>query len=267
MRSPPVVDEARRFGIPVLQPGVVRDNEELAGRLEAEAADVFAVAAYGRILPRRLLALPRLGCVNVHASLLPCFRGASPISAAILSGDAETGVSIMRMTEGLDEGPVLAVRRIAIAPDDDAGTLSRKLSEVGAESLVETLRLLRDGRATATPQEGAPTYCRPLVRADGRIDWTMTADAIARRRRAYSPWPGIFTFLGPERVKILDAAVAPGIPGAAPGEVRNGESGEPAVACGGETALILRTVQREGRRPVPGAEFLRGQPGPMTRFE
>jgi methionyl-tRNA formyltransferase len=266
-KSPAVVDEATRMGIPVLQPEVIRGNSEFAERLSLESAGVFAVAAYGRILPRQILDLPRLGCVNVHASLLPRFRGASPIAAALLAGDRETGISIMQMTEGLDEGPILAARRVAIESDEDAGALSQRLSALGAGLLVETLRRRDEGTVTARPQEGEPTYCRPISRADGRIDWNLTADEISRRRRAYSPWPGIFTFLGSERIKVLAARTAAGISGASPGEIRAGGSQGPVVACGGGTALWLETVQREGRRPVSGTEFLGGLARTTIRLE
>jgi len=260
--GPPVARLARELEIPLLQPESIR-GAEFASRIRAEAPDVIAVVAYGRILPREILDIPRWGCVNVHASLLPRHRGASPVQAALLAGDRETGVATMRMTEGLDEGPVLLHRHVRIEETDDAGSLSKRLAEEGADLLVETLLGISRSALEAVPQLGEPTYCRTLRRSDGEIDWSRPGDEILRARRAYSPWPGLFTFLGSERIKLLNAQPGPKT-GRAPGEIFATESGF-AVACGAGTSIEPVELQREGKRPVGAAEFLRGSPG-MVRF-
>ncbi|MGH9369374.1 MAG: methionyl-tRNA formyltransferase [Thermoanaerobaculia bacterium] len=255
----PVARRAQAAGLPIVQPLRLRGNRELAARLEEVAPDVGAVVAYGKILPPEILAVPRLGFVNVHASLLPRHRGASPVQAALAAGDAETGVVTMRVVEQLDAGPLYLARRVPIGPEEDAGALSRRLSRIGAELLVETLAGLEGGTLQAVPQSGEATFCRPLSREDGEVDWTFTAEQIARRLRAFSPWPGLHTFLGRERVKILAARPAAASAPRAPGTVWI-EGGEALAAAGGATAVVLDTVQRSGRKPVSGAEFLRGLP-------
>ena len=262
--SPPVAQLARERGIPVFQPERLRGNGEALERLRAESPDAVVVVAYGKILPREILEIPPLGCVNVHGSLLPRHRGASPVQAAILSGDAVTGVSTMRMTEGLDEGPVYLEREIPVAPDETAETLSRRLAGAGADLLVETLRGIAAGTLAPRPQAGEPTYCRTIRRSDGEIDWNLPADAILRRLRAYTPWPGIFTTLSGERVKILEARE--GARGAGePGEA-SAEGDALRVACGGGSTLVVSRAQREGRNAVSGAELLRGLRADGVRF-
>ena len=254
---PPVARLARERGIPLFQPERLRGAADVVDRLRTEAPDAIVVVAYGKILPREILDVPPLGCVNVHGSVLPRHRGASPVQAAILAGDLTTGVSTMRMTEGLDEGPVYLVREAAISPDDTAATLSARLADAGAGLLIETLRGIAAGTLAPRPQEGEPTYCRVIRRADGEVDWNLPAERILRMLRAYTPWPGIFTSLEGERVKILEAAEGrPGREGAPGGVVE--QEGEAAVVCGGGTSLVVARLQREGRKPVGGAEFLRG---------
>ncbi|HTY43565.1 MAG TPA: methionyl-tRNA formyltransferase [Thermoanaerobaculia bacterium] len=243
-------------GLPVEKPLRVRGDGDLLKTLEAARPDAIAVVAYGRLLPPAILALPRLGCVNVHASLLPRHRGASPIQAAILAGDHETGVATIRMEEGLDTGPVFLERRVAIGERETAGELSARLSTLGAALLVETLRGLAEGRLTARPQSGEPSSCRPIRREDGAVDWTAPAEELSRRLRAFSPWPGLYTFLGGERIKILEAHPAAGSVAGAPGEVALLE-GALVAAAGGGTGLVLERLQRAGRKPVSGAEFSR----------
>ncbi len=252
-------------GIATEKPESVRGNGALLQRLEEAQADAIAVVAYGRILPREILALPPLGCINVHASLLPRWRGASPVQAAILAGDPETGVATMRMEEGLDTGPVLLERRVAIGEGETAGELSDRLGRMGGELLVETLRRLAAGGLVARPQEGEPTLCRPIRREDGLVDWDRPADEILRRLRAFTPWPGLFTFCEGERVKILEAEGLPGIGSDVPGAFRL--DGDALLAsAGGSSALRLLQLQRAGRRPVSGAEFGRAVRLP-GRFE
>jgi methionyl-tRNA formyltransferase len=252
-------------GIPVQKPATVRNNAAFFAALEAARPDAIAVVAFGRVLPVEILRLPRLGCVNVHASLLPRHRGASPVQAAILAGDAETGVDTMRMEEGLDTGPVLLERRARIGERETSGELSSRLASIGGELLVETLRGLAAGTLSARPQEGEASFCRPIRREDGAADWTRAASELSRRLRAFTPWPGLFTFLGPERIKILDAEPYPGAIAAEPGVLRL-EGGVLLVSAGEGTLLQLDRLQRAGRTPVTGAEFARSIALP-ARFE
>ena len=254
--SPPVARLARASGIPLLQPGGIRGTE-FAAAIRDRAPDVLVVVAYGKILPPGLLEIPRYGAVNVHGSLLPRHRGASPVQAAILAGDSVTGVATMRMTEGLDEGPVYATRSTRIEESDTAETLSARLAGMGADLLVETLRGIAAGGLAAKAQEGEPTYCRPIRREDGRIDWNRPAGEILRMCRAYTPWPGIFTAFEGEPVKILEADPGPrGLAGAPGAVVAAGEGF--AVVCGEESSIAPLRLQRAGRTPVGAADFLRG---------
>lgn len=272
---PPVAREAQSRGLLLLQPETIRNNPEMLERLRAVRPDFLVVVAYGKILPREILDLPRIACVNVHASLLPRHRGASPVAAALLAGDRETGVAIMKMTEGLDEGPVYAVRRVPIGEFDDAAALSEKLARMGADLLAETLPRIADRSLLARLQEGEPSYCRTIRKEQGEIDWSRPAGEIVRRLRAFTPWPGIFTFLGSERVKILKAASAEvasdqangGSGGDRPaGALLRQTDGSFLVACGTGTWLAPLELQREGKKPVTAAEFLRGLPGGELRF-
>jgi methionyl-tRNA formyltransferase len=247
---------AEASGIPVVKPEKIRTDAALQERLEDAAPDAIAVVAYGRILPPPILGLPRLGCVNVHASLLPKYRGASPIQAALLNGDAETGVVTMRIVDQLDAGPLLLERRVAIAPLETAGELSTRLADLGGTLLVETLRGLDAGTLSARPQDGEPSFCKPIRREDGEVDWTLPAAVLARRLRAFTPWPGLYTFAGSERVKILEAAEADAAAAGEPGTARLA-SGRLVVAAGGGSALELRRVQRAGKGPVTGGELAR----------
>ena len=246
--------------IPTEKPETLKGNADLVARLREARPDAIAVVAYGRILPPEILGLPRLGCVNVHASLLPRWRGASPIQAAILAGDAETGVVTMRMEEGLDTGPVYLERRVAIGEHETAGELSGRLQLLGGKLLVETLEGLAAGRLSPRPQSGAltgtATVCRPIRREDALVDWERPAAEILRRLRAFTPWPGLFTFLEGERVKILEAEESRERLAAPPGSF-DLESGELVAGAGTGTAVRIRRLQRAGRKPVSGAEFAR----------
>ena len=252
-------------GIPVEKPATVRDNAPFFAALEAARPDAIAVVAFGRILPVAILRLPQLGCVNVHASLLPRYRGASPVQAAILAGDTETGVGTMRMEEGLDTGPVYLERRVRIGERETAGELSSRLASIGGELLVETLRGLAAGSLSARPQAGEASFCRPIRREEGAADWTRGASELSRRLRAYTPWPGLYTFLGPERIKILEAVPYPGAIAGEPGTLRL-EGGVLLVSAGEGTLLQLDRLQRAGKKPVTGAEFARSIALP-SRFE
>jgi methionyl-tRNA formyltransferase len=205
--------------------------------------------------------------VNVHASLLPRHRGASPIQATILAGDRETGVVTMRIVPELDAGPLYLERRFEVGPRETGASLAERLSREGAELLVETLHGLERGSLTPRPQVGEPTVTRPIRREDARVNWNDTATVIDRRLRAFTPWPGLYAILGGERVKLLELEPAGRIVSARePGMIWE-ELGEPVVRAGGGTALVLKTVQRAGRRPVSGSEFLRGIPFRPARFE
>lgn len=250
----PVAREAAALGIATIKPERLRGDAGIGEAIRASGADVGVVVAYGRILPRALLDLPRLGFVNVHASLLPRYRGASPVQAALLAGERQTGVVTMRVVEELDAGPIYLARRIAIEPRDDAGSLSARLADLGSELLIETLRGLENGTLAAKPQEGEPSFCRPIRREDGQVDWTLPATAIERRLRAFTPWPGLYTFLGKTRIKILEADPGPSGRSEQPGAVW-AEAGGLLAAAGGGTTLKLKRVQRAGRMPVSGSDF------------
>lgn len=237
---------------------------EAEARLREVDADVLVVAAYGLLVPPAVLALPRLGAVNVHASLLPRWRGASPIQRALLAGDARTGISIMKMDEGLDTGPVYAQRGTAIAPDDDAGTLHDRLALQGSEALLEVLEQLQRGRAQAVAQasEGV-TYAPKIDKRETQLDWRRPAFELERAVRAFRPVPGASARLSGETLKIWRAAVAEGA--GEPGTLLDGTS--LLVACG-ERALRIIELQRAGGRRLSAAEFLRGRPlEPGMRFQ
>jgi methionyl-tRNA formyltransferase len=255
--DPPVARRARELGLPVFQPPTLRDEAAFA-RLAGTAADVFVVVAYGKILAQRVLDLPRLGCVNVHGSVLPRWRGASPVQAALLAGDAESGVSIMRMEAGMDTGPVYALSRTPIDPRDDAGSLSARLAADGAALLVGTLPAIEAGTVAPVAQDDAfATLCPKIRREDGQADFSRPAVELVRRLRAFTPWPGLFAFRAGKRVKLLAAREAPRLPGAAPGEVL--AAGEEIVLACGEGAVAVTRLQAEGRKPLDAATFVRGE--------
>ena len=255
--DPAVARRAKELGLPVFQPPTLKDAAAVA-RLAGVGADLFVVVAYGKILAQRVLDLPRLGCVNVHGSVLPRWRGASPVQAALLAGDAESGVSIMRMEAGMDTGPVWAVARGPVGEREDAGTLSARLAREGAELLVATLPGLAAGALVPTPQDDAlATLCPKIRREDGQADFARPAPELARRLRAFTPWPGLFAFRAGRRVKLLEAAEAAGRAGAAPGEIL--AAGDEIVVACGEGALAVTRLQAEGRRPLDAGTFSRGE--------
>jgi methionyl-tRNA formyltransferase len=262
----PVKERALALGLPVWQPGPLRRPENLE-ELRRLAPDVIVVAAFGQILRREVLELPRFRCLNVHASLLPRHRGASPITAAILAGDAETGVTIMLMDEGLDTGPMLAQRSIPVAPDDTTGTLSEKLSRLGAELLLETLPRWFGGALTPQPQDEArATHTQLLKKEDGIINWHLPAEDLARQVRAYLPWPGASTTWRGKTLKIQRAAAleppAPAETDEPAGKVslRTVEGVRALVVRCGQGYLRLEVIQLEGKRALSADEFVRGQP-------
>jgi methionyl-tRNA formyltransferase len=255
----PVKQLARERGLTIEQPRTLRDAEAQA-RLRGYQPDVIVVAAYGLILPPAVLEIPARGCINVHASLLPRWRGASPIPFVILASDAETGVTLMKMDAGLDTGPIIAWQAIPISPDDTTGTLTAKLSHVGAEILIKTLPAWLNGSISPVPQDDAhATVTRLVKKEDGLIDWSKSALEIARAVRAYNPWPSAYTFWRGVTLKVLKAESR--------GEQKefnelagtvsrlNGDVG----VTTGDGVLILREVQLAGKRAMTIEEFVRGQ--------
>ncbi len=256
LTPPPVKVRAEALGLPVMQPRRLSDPRAMA-TLRAWNPDLIVVAAFGQILKPEVLQLPRYGCLNVHASLLPRWRGASPIQYALLHGDAQTGVTIMLMDEGLDTGPILSQRATTILPDDTAATLSRRLAQMGAELLLDTLPPYLEGELTPRPQDDSlATYAPRLKREDGALDFTRSAAYLARQVRAFDPWPGTFMPWRNARLKVLAAHPVEDEPSPGPG-VRVVYKGWPAVGTG-DGLLVLDRVQPPGKRPMPGDAFLRG---------
>jgi methionyl-tRNA formyltransferase len=256
-RLSPVHQTAQKFGIPVFTPKTLRDPDVQA-EFATHAADVAVVVAYGLILPKPILEAPREGCLNLHASLLPRWRGAAPIQRAIMAGDRETGVMVMRMAEGLDTGPVCLAERVPIGADETAGSLHDRLTILGADLMARALAALERGALTCTPQsEAGATYAAKLDKAESRIDWTRPAEEILNAIRGLSPSPGAWCEMplggAPERVRVLKAKAAEG--SGAPGAVLS--LAPLRVACG-EGAIEFLELQRAGKKPVAAEEFLRG---------
>lgn len=251
----PVKSLAQSLGIEVIQPVRLREPEAQA-RLQEWAPDLIVVTAFGQILRKNVLELPRLGCINVHASLLPRWRGAAPIQAAILHGDTRTGATIMIMDPGVDTGPILSQQEEAILPGDTAGSLSERLAESGASLLIETLPGYLAGVIQPRPQDDTlATYAPMLKKEEGALDFSRPAAVLERQVRAFHPWPGTFMDLLGQPLKVHRAQVAPdetGLPGQ-----RRLVRGLPAVATA-EGALVLDEVQPPGKRSMPGQDFLRG---------
>jgi methionyl-tRNA formyltransferase len=245
--------------LPLAQPDSLRSDAARA-QLAAWRPDVIVVVAYGLILPREILALPRFGCVNIHASLLPRWRGAAPVQRAILAGDAESGVSIMQMDAGLDTGPVLLQRRIAISPDHTGGSLHDALATLGAEALIEALEGLAAGTLQAHPQAQAGVTCAAKIeKSEARIDWTLGAVDIERQVRAFSPWPVAETTLDGEPLRLLAARLVENVPTIGGEKTRTGSiigvmDNMMIVRCG-QGYLAVSQVQRPGRKPVSVRDF------------
>jgi methionyl-tRNA formyltransferase len=254
-RPSAVQARAEELGLVVRHPVSLKGAEAQADFAALEA-DVAVVVAYGLILPQPILDAPRQGCLNIHASLLPRWRGAAPIQRAIMEGDTETGVCIMQMEAGLDTGPVLLREATPIGATDTAAKLHDRLAKMGGRMIVDTLRELADLRPEPQSEDGV-TYAAKIDKAEARIDWTRTAAHVARQVNALSPFPGAWCMAGDERLKILRAAAGPGE--GAPGAV----IGEGVVACG-DGAVELLEIQREGKKPLPVAEALRGKALPET---
>jgi methionyl-tRNA formyltransferase len=250
--------------IPILQPARIKDRKAIE-EIRALQPDVIVVMAYGQILPREVLEVPRIACLNLHASLLPRWRGAAPIQAAIAAGDPETGITVMYMAEGLDTGDILLQRRIDILPTDTGGVLHDRLAQIAADALHEALQMLAKGNAPRLAQDNAlATYAPKLTRSEGKIDWAEPAESIERKIRAFNPWPGAFIKLGPpsprsgvageQKLKIFSASIVD-IAGK-PGEILR--SDKELIIAAGKGALSLGEVQLEGKQRISATEFLRG---------
>jgi methionyl-tRNA formyltransferase len=254
----PVKEVAQMLGLPLFQPDTLRPPEAVA-HLAAWQPDVIVVAAFGQILREAVLALPPHGCINVHASLLPLYRGAAPISAAILAGEGVTGVTIMQMDKGMDTGPILTQTEISILAEDTTASLTARLSELGADLLIETLPGWLAGEIEARPQDDSrATYCRPMKKEDGHLDWTRPAAALDRQVRACDPWPGAYTSWQGQQLKVLRAHARPEWHGEGlPGQVIALDTGIGVVT--GQGVLELLDVQLAGKRPMSAELFARGQ--------
>jgi methionyl-tRNA formyltransferase len=254
----PVKTTAESLGLSIVQPPRI-SAEEVLVQLSEWTPDVIVVAAFGQILRKPILELPAMGCVNVHASLLPRWRGAAPVAHAILAGDDESGVTIIKMDEGLDTGPILAQASTSIEVDDTAETLQARLAEMGAQLLVEALPPYLDGDLDPQPQpaEGV-TFAPQLEKSDGEIDWSQSAEQIDRVTRAYSPWPSAYTYWEGQRLKILETIPMPELRASqSPGAVFVDEV-SPLVATGDGAVWVTR-LQLEGRKPMSSDQFLLGQ--------
>lgn len=266
LHEPPVKTFALQHGIPVHQPAKIKTNEDVRAIFETISPDACVVAAYGKILPPWMLAIPRFGCINVHASLLPKYRGAAPINWVIANGERETGVTIMAMDAGMDTGAMLAKRSVTVGDRETAPELTARLSRVGAELLSETLPSVERGEIKPLIQDdNQASYAPMLKREDGLIDWQMSASEIANRVRAFQPWPGTYAMFGGGRLVIWRAQVGPEAASlnvsryaAEPGTILNIDKPGITVVCGGSSALLIEEVQVEGKRRVSAREFANG---------
>jgi len=254
IEPPPIKKAMAGSKMPILQPARIKEREAIE-EVRTLAPDVIVVAAYGQILPRDVLEIPKVACLNLHASLLPRWRGAAPIQAAIAAGDQETGITVMYMDEGVDTGDILLQRRIEIRPDESGGSLHDRLAQIAPDALLESLGLLVKGSAPRIPQDNTlVTYAPKLKREDGKIDWSEPAEAIERKIRAFNPWPGAFMAIDGRNLKIFSASIVD-LSGK-PGEILGSE--KEFIIAAGERALSLDEVQLEGKRRMSATEFLRG---------
>jgi methionyl-tRNA formyltransferase len=267
MAASPVKETAMRIGIPVVQPAAIKNNAEFRAQLEALHPDAIIVVGYGRIIPQRMIDLPRFGNLNLHASLLPKYRGAAPIQWAIANGETVTGVTTMRIDAGLDTGDILMQREMAIGKEDTAETLAPRLASVGAQLVVETLRGLESGQLRATPQNHSLATLAPiLTKEDGRMNFSRSATELFNRMRGFRPWPGAFTNFNTKNLQVHRAEptqVAGELP---PGAIAS-EGTRLFVGCGHGTALNLIEIQLDGKRRMTAPEFINGyRPKPGDRL-
>ena len=264
LRAPPIKTAIARSAVPIFQPARIRASEAIE-QIRALNPEVIVAMAYGQILPKTVLEIPRIACLNLHASLLPKYRGAAPIQAAIVAEDRETGITVMYVDEGLDTGDILMQSRIDISPNETGSSLHDRLGEIAAEALIESLDLLSKGAAPRIPQDDAlASYAPKLTRDQGKIDWTEPAVVIERKIRAFDPWPSTFMLLeGPrgrsQKLKIFRASVVPGEQ-AAPGKILRADQ-EGILVSAKSGAVLLGEVQLEGKRRMSAAEFVHGHPG------
>jgi len=259
VKAPPVKEVAQKAGLPVFQPAKLKVPETVEF-LSKFRPDALVVVAYGHIIPPWMIDLPRLGCINLHGSLLPKYRGAAPIQWALIRGERVTGVTTMKIDAGLDTGPMLLRKEIEIHDDDTTETLSEKLSVMGADLMVETLRRLEQGTVVPCPQDSSQATLAPMIKKeDGRIDWALSATEIGWRVRGLRPWPGAYSTLHGKNLHVWAAAPASARPpeGLAPGALVP-ERGKLFVVCGGDTMLEAKEVQLEGRNRLPARDFLNG---------
>jgi methionyl-tRNA formyltransferase len=260
VEPPPVKVAALDRGIPVFQPERVKNNPDAVSRIREEEPDIIVVVAYGKILPPEILEIPRYGCINVHASILPKYRGAAPINWAIINGETQTGITIMKMDEGMDTGPILLVREEQIRDDDTAQSLGERLSRLGAAAIVEALTLLRAGKLEETPQDNDEATYAPMIKKDlGEIDWKEPAERIRNLVRGLHPWPSAYTIYGGKSLKIIACDVEkPPVPmGKVPGEIGEVRRDGMLVRCG-EGSLLLTRLKPEGKKELDAWSFVQG---------
>lgn len=261
LSSPPVKELARSFGLKVVQPNKIRD-EDFYNELRSIAPEFIIVVAYGKILPEEILNMPKSGCINVHASLLPKYRGAAPVQRALINGEKITGITTMLMDKGLDTGDVFLKAELEIRDDDTSETLSKKLSELGAKTLIQTIKGVREGRIKPTPQTGEVSYAPPLKKEDGKIDWNRTAEELFNFVRGVYPWPSAFCYLNDERIKIIrvrsQKSEIKSQKKIVPGLIVKASDGELIVETG-KGFLVIEELQPEGKRVMSAAAFLAGR--------
>jgi len=259
LQPTPIKAEALKLGLPVFQPEKINKPEALE-ELRKHKPEMIVLMAYGKILKKELLDLPPMGCINVHASLLPRHRGASPIQNCLLTGDTKTGISIMRMGEGLDDGPVFKTFEIPILAEDNAETVWEKLAQLTAEKTADTLVSIAEGKLVAKPQDDSKaTTCTLIDKANGEIHWNEPAETILRKIRAYAGWPGTYTFWNGKRLKILKARASDFQTADKPGTITQKDS--QIIVATGKESIELLDIQLEGKKAQPISEFMKGQKG------
>ena len=265
IKSSPVKEIGLDNGIEVLQPTSLKD-ESILRSLKSNKPDLMLVVAYGLLIPKEVLDIAEMGCVNVHASILPRWRGAAPMEYSIYSGDSESGISYMRMNEGLDEGPILEIHKCKIEKEDDLGSLESKFVELSKKSLLNFLKKFEKGELKETPQENSKATFAPKINSDfQKIDWSRVSSEIEQKIRALNPKYGAFTFLGNKRVKIYKSSPAENTSKLSPGSIDISEDGKLLVGCSEETAIKIDTVQMEGKSVVQSEEFVRGYRSLITQ--
>jgi methionyl-tRNA formyltransferase len=258
MTAPPVKQSALKLALPVIQPEKIKKNEEFRAQLEALHPDAIIVVGYGRIIPLWMLELPRYGNINVHASLLPKYRGAAPVQWAIAQGETISGVTTMLLNEGLDTGDILLQKEMPVRPEDSAVTYAPRLAELGADLIVETLRGLEDKTITPVQQDHAQATLAPILKKeDGLVDFNRTAAEVNNRLRGFQPWPGAYTQFRGKSLKLIAARLEDALANLAPGELRVGDE-KLFVGCGARTVLELLQLQPEGKKIMAAREFING---------